>query len=142
MKHETESNEALSEWKEGPHNDWGCGWLAKAQATARVDVPSSTAMLCFFGKSFDVVSLPIVERQPRGNVSGVDNRETRLLLREKQRQCLGPWPLFDPARCAHPPGESILWQTFHSQTSVLFQRSVFPLPLGAALRQQAIFLVS
>ena len=77
----------------------GCGWLAKAKATARVDVPTAPRLCCVFfwvGEgSFDVGSLPVVETQKsRRNVSGVDRRETGLFFAGKERHhCLGPWPL-------------------------------------------------
>ena len=53
----------------------------------------------------------------------------------------------DPARCAHLLGNKLKIdclfsrKLFHSQTSVLFKQSVFPLRLDAALRQQALILV-
>ena len=62
---------------------------------------------------------------------------------EKRRHCLGT---LDSVRAS--PWQELkidclfLRKPFHSQTCVLFQQSIFPLPLDAALRQQAIFLVS
>ena len=59
---ETESNEALSEWEEerqksranelrsrsllGPSERRSCGWLVKAQATRRLDVPTDPGECC------------------------------------------------------------------------------------------------
>ena len=52
--------------------------------------------------------------------------------------------LFDPARCAHLPGNELkidclfLRKPFHAQQ--VFPKCFFPLPLDAALRQQALLL--
>ena len=91
------SNEALSEWeeehqKQSPTNSgadrcwrflWpcdsmdgcaqrrDCGWLAKAQATARVDVPTAPRQCCVFSSSFfdsllSSLFLSLRHRNPKG----------------------------------------------------------------------------
>ena len=94
------------------------------------------------------------DRKSQRNVSGVDRRETGLFVLEKNDVTVWDCGHFDPSRRAHLPGNDLktdcsstllsdlfLWQSFHSQTSVLFQRSVFPPPFDAALHQQALFLI-
>ena len=84
----------------------GCGLLAKAQAIARVDVPTAPRQCCVFFcfEQLDVVSLPIVETQKsRRNVIGVDRRETGLLLRENNDVIVwGSWSLRSSPVCTFP----------------------------------------
>ena len=63
----------------------GCGLLVKAQATARVDVPTVPRQRCV--RSFeqsDVGSVPVIETQMSSHWN------------EKRRHCLGPWFLTQP----------------------------------------------
>ena len=84
--------------------------LSKAQATARVDVPTlPTAMLCFDLLNSLMLALHIIDTQKS------------YWNEKKRRHCLGPWSLTQPGVFSRKP--------FHSQTSVWVQQSVFLLPL-------------
>ena len=68
----------------------------------------STALWFFSFELLDVVSLPVVETQKsRRNVSGVDRRETGMFLRKENDVSVWVPGLFDPARCAHLPGNEL-----------------------------------
>ena len=85
--------------------DKGCGWLAKAQATARLDVPTAPRQCCvfFFLVVWCCLSSYRRDTESRRNVSGADRRETGMF------HDVTVWVagLFDPARCAHLPGHEL-----------------------------------
>ena len=80
MKGETESNEALSEWEEGPNNvflpERGCGLRKRRQHEWTCGQPREISVS--FIEQFDV--------------SGVNRHETGLFLGKRCRS-LGPWSL-------------------------------------------------
>ena len=69
---------------DGCSHRMGCGWLAKAQATARVDVPTAPRQYCvLFSLNSLMSSLPCAETQKyRRNASGVDHRDTGLFFQK------------------------------------------------------------
>ena len=129
---ETESNEVLSKWEEerqksranklrsrsllrrsppqsmrrflwpcdrtgGCAQRGGCGWLAKEQASERVVAPTAPRQCCGFFLLDSLMSSLFLS-----NVSGVDRRETGLLLWEKNDVTL-----WNPGQCAHFSGNEV-----------------------------------